>query len=94
MPRWLAHLLVTLGWLLTPFWAWGASFFGAWVGARVAARWSDPVIMVGVVVGVAAATGLGGLWLWITWMRRLPHRLSHRMAPRRPSAEAKAAPGD
>ncbi len=67
---------------------------GVWIGARIAARWSDPVAMVGVVVGVAAVAGLGGLGLWVRWMRRLPHRLSRRMAPRRPSRETDAAPAD
>jgi len=91
MPRWLAHAIVIVGWLLTPVWAWGASFFGAWLGARLAVRLSDPVAMIAVAGLVGLVAGLGTLWLWVRQMRRLPHRLSHHMAPRR-SQEVKIAP--
>lgn len=91
MPRWLAHALVAIGWLLTPGWAWGAAFLGAWAGARLSAGWSDPVAMLAATAGAAAAASLGGLWVWVRVMRRLPHWLSRRMAPRQ-QAEAKVAP--
>jgi hypothetical protein len=46
-------------------------------------------------LAVAGLAGVGGglaaLWLWVRLMRRLPHRLSHHMAPRR-SQEVKVAP--
>ncbi len=82
MPRWLAHALVVLGWLLTPGWAWGAAFLGAWAGARMSAGWSDPVAMLATTGGSAAAASLAGLWIWVRLMRRLPHWLARRMAPR------------
>ncbi len=82
MPRWLAHLLVVVGWLLTPVWAWGASYLGLWLGAIVALRFSSPIAMV--IVAGLGAVGLGFtvLWVWIRFMRRLPHLISHHMAPR------------
>ncbi|HEY3280625.1 MAG TPA: hypothetical protein VGJ83_08930 [Gemmatimonadales bacterium] len=82
MPRWLAHLLVVLGWLLTPLWAWGASYLGLWLGAVVALRFSGPVVMM-IVAGLGAVgLGFAVLWVWVRFMRRLPHLLSHLMAPR------------
>ena len=82
MPRWLAHLLVVVGWLLTPLWAGGASYFGLWLGAHVALRFSNPVTML-VVAGLAALlVGFVVLWAWVRFMRRLPHLISHLMAPR------------
>ena len=91
MPRWLAHAIVVIGWLLTPLWAWGASFFGAWLGARLAVRLSDPLAMVALAGVVGLGFGLAALGLWVRLMRRLPHRLSHHMAPRR-SQEVTIAP--
>lgn len=93
MPRWLAHAIVVVGWLLTPLWAWGASFLGAWVGARLAMGLDSPTAMLAVAGAIALGGGLGALWLWVRMMRRLPHRLAHRMAPRR-SQEAKVAPAE
>lgn len=82
MPRWLAHLLVVVGWLLTPLWAWGASYLGLWLGALVASGFSSPLAML-VVAGLGALVlGFGVLWGWVRFMRRLPHLLSHHMAPR------------
>jgi NhaP-type Na+/H+ or K+/H+ antiporter len=82
MPRWLAHLLVVLGWLLTPLLAWGASYFGLWLGAFVALRFSNPLVMLAVACLGALLVGFVVLWVWVRFMRRLPHLLSHRMAPR------------
>ena len=90
MPRWLAHSLVVLGWLLTPLLAWGASFVGLWAGAFVGLRFTRPLVMLGVAGGVAALAGLGALAVWVRFMRRVPHLLSHHMAPR-PSEEHSAA---
>lgn len=82
MPRWLAHLLVVVGWLVTPAWAFGASYLGLWLGALVALRFSSPLAML-VVAGLGALlVGFAVLWGWVRFMRRLPHLLSHRMAPR------------
>ncbi len=82
MPRWLAHLLVVLGWLLTPVLAWGASYVGLWAVALVAIHVGDPLVMLGVVGACAAIAGFTVIWLWVRFMRRLPHLLSHHMAPR------------
>ena len=82
MPRWLAHLLVVFGWLLTPVLAWGASYVGLWAGALVAMRFSQPLTMLAVAGSGAALCGLGALAAWVRFMRRVPHLLSHHMAPR------------
>jgi len=86
MPRWLAHALVVVGWLLTPLWAWGASFFGMWVGAHVALRFTSPLALIAPAVLGAAVCGFGTLWIWVRFMRRAPHLLAHHMASR-PSLE-------
>ena len=82
MPRGLAHLLVVCGWLLTPVLAWGASYVGLWAGALVAMRFSQPVTMLAVAIAGAAVSGLTALAAWVRFMRRVPHLLSHHMAPR------------
>lgn len=82
MPRWLAHLLVVLGWLLTPVWAWGASHLGLWLGALIALQLESPLAMLLVAVLGAVVLGFGMLLIWVRFMRRLPHLLSHHMAPR------------
>ena len=41
--RWLRLVYRIFGWLLTPFLAWAASFFGAVAGALIAMRIEDPV---------------------------------------------------
>ncbi|MGH7673973.1 MAG: hypothetical protein ACREMV_01770 [Gemmatimonadales bacterium] len=82
MPRWLAHLLVVVGWLLTPVLAWGASYVGLWAAALVAVHVGDPIVMLGVVGVCAALAGFSVIALWVRFMRRVPHLLSHHMAPR------------
>jgi hypothetical protein len=82
VPRWLAHLVVVCGWLLTPVLAWGASYVGLWAGALVAMRFSQPVTMLAVAGAGAVLFGLGALAAWVRFMRRVPHLLSHHMAPR------------
>jgi hypothetical protein len=82
VPRWLAHLLVVVGWFITPGLAWLASYVGLWAGALVATRFSDPVTMLGVAGGAALLAGFTTIALWVRFMRRLPHLLSHHMAPR------------
>ena len=86
MPRWLAHLLVVLGWLLTPVFAWGASYAGLWLGALVGMRVSNPLAMLAIAGAGAALLGFAALAIWVRVMRRVPHLLSHLMAPR-PSQE-------
>ncbi len=82
MPRWLAHLLVVGGWLCTPVLAWVASYVGLWLGALVATGSSRPLAML-LIGGLGAAlSGFTALAVWIRFMRRVPHLLSHHMAPR------------
>src|SRR3989442_16007227 len=82
MPRWLAHLLVVVGWLLTPAWAWAASHVGLWLPALVALRFENPVAVLAVAGAGALVSGFAVLWTWVRFMRRPPHLLSHHMAPR------------
>jgi len=82
VPRWLAHLLVVVGWLLTPVLAWSASYAGLWAGALVATGFTRPVTMLVVAAAVATFSGFTALFVWVRFMRRVPHLLSHHMAPR------------
>ena len=82
MPRWLAHLLVVVGWLLTPVLGWGASFVGLWVGAAVGMRFVNPLTMLAIAGAGAALFGVATLVTWLRFMRKVPHLLSHHMAPR------------
>ncbi len=94
MPRWLAHLLVVVGWLLTPLWAWGASYLGLVLGALIAVRFTSPLAMLVVAVLGAVLVGFVVLWLWVRFMRRLPHLLSHLMAPRASEEQTAIAAAD
>jgi hypothetical protein len=91
MPRWFAHLLIILGWLLTPVWAWAASHVGLWLGALVALRLQNPFAMLAIAGFSAFVFGFAVLWTWIRFMRHLPHLLSHHMAPREGASEEHAA---
>jgi len=82
MPRWLAHLLVVVGWVLTPVLGWGASFVGLWVGAAVGMRFANPLTMLAIAGAGAALFGVTTLITWLRFMRKVPHLLSHHMAPR------------
>jgi hypothetical protein len=82
VPRWLAHSLLVVGWLLTPIWAWAASHVGLWAGALVALRFDSPFVMLAIAGFSALLFGFAVLWIWIRFMRYLPHLLSHHMAPR------------
>ena len=82
MPRWLAHLLIVVGWLLTPVLAWSASYVGLWAGALAATGFTRPVTMLVVAAAVATLCGFTALFIWVRFMRRVPHLLSHHMAPR------------
>jgi hypothetical protein len=94
VPRWLAHLLVVLGWLLTPLLAWAASYFGLWVGALAALHFPRPVVMLAVAGLGAALFGFAALALWVAFMHRLPHLLSHHMAPRASQEQTAVAAAD
>jgi hypothetical protein len=86
MPRWLAHACVVVGWLLTPLWAWGASFFGMWLGAHVVLQSRSLFALIAPGLAGAAICGFSTLLIWVRFMRRVPHLLAHHMAPR-PSLE-------
>ncbi len=94
MPRWLAHLLIVLGWLLTPGWAWAASHVGLWLGAMIALRFTSPFAMLAIAGAGALIFGFAVLWTWVRFMRRLPHLLSHLMAPRESEEHAAIAAAD
>jgi hypothetical protein len=94
MPRWLAHTCIVVGWLLTPVLAWGASYVGLMLGATLGVRFAQPLAMLGVAVGGAAVLGFGALFGWVWFMRRVPHLLSHHMAPRASQEETAIATGD
>ncbi|PYO94629.1 MAG: hypothetical protein DMD62_05145 [Gemmatimonadetes bacterium] len=94
MPRWLAHLLVVTGWLLTPAWAWAASHVGLWLGALIAVRFDSPIVMLSIAGFSALLFGFMVLWVWVRFMRRLPHLLSHHMAPRASEEHAAIAAAD
>ncbi len=87
MRRSVAHLLVVVGWLLTPGLAWGASYAGMWLAAGLALHLTSPAAMLGLAVGGAVLAGVAVLVAWVRFMRRLPHLLSHHMAPRRSEAQ-------
>lgn len=94
MPRWLAHFCVVVGWLLTPVLAWGASYLGLMLGALVAVRLTGPIAMLATAGAGAVVLGFGALFGWVHFMRRLPHLLSHLMAPRASREHPAIATGD
>jgi hypothetical protein len=94
VPRWLAHLFVVVGWLLTPGLAWGAAYVGLWATARFALRLGSPLAMLGTAAAGAALASLAVLFAWVRFMRRLPHWLSHHMARRRSEAHRVFPTGD
>src|SRR2546426_12505034 len=91
MPRWLAHLLVVLGWLVTPLLAWGAAYAGLWVGALVGTRFAQPLTMLAVAGLGAASFGFSALALWVRFMRRGAALPSPPMAARPSQGESAAA---
>jgi hypothetical protein len=70
--RWLRLVFRVFGWLLTPFLAWAASFFGAVGGALIAMRVEDPVDGLVVTALCGAATGFAAIILWLHYLRRSP----------------------
>jgi uncharacterized membrane protein YeaQ/YmgE (transglycosylase-associated protein family) len=68
--RWLRALVRVFGWLLTPFLAWAASFFGAVLGALLAMRVREPrngVLVTAVVGGVVSFVAIH---FWLRLLRR------------------------
>jgi hypothetical protein len=70
--RWVRLIFRIFGWLLTPFLAWAASFFGAVAGALIAMRLEDPFRGLAVTAICGAVTGFAGLVLWLEYLRRSP----------------------
>lgn len=70
--RWIRLLFRIFGWLLTPFLAWAASFFGAVGGALIALRMEDPVRGLAVMALCGALTGFAALIAWLEYLRRSP----------------------
>jgi hypothetical protein len=70
--RWIRLLFRIFGWLLTPFLAWAASFFGAVGGALIAMRMEDPVRGLAVMALCGALTGFAALIGWLEYLRRSP----------------------
>jgi hypothetical protein len=94
MPRWLAHFCIVVGWLLTPALAWVASYLGLTFGAVVAVRFTTPAAMLVTAAAGAAVLGFGTVFLWVRFMRRVPHLLSHVMAPRASQEHTAIVSGD
>ena len=70
--RWVRLIFRIFGWLLTPFLAWAASFFGAVAGALIAMRLEDPFRGIAVTAICGAVTGFAGLVVWLEYLRRSP----------------------
>lgn len=70
--RWVRLLFRIFGWLLTPFLAWAASFFGAVAGALLALRLDDPVRGLAVTAICGGLAGFACLIGWLRFLRRSP----------------------
>ncbi len=70
--RWIRLLFRVFGWLLTPFLAWAASFFGAVGGALIAMKMEDPVQGLAVTALCGALTGFATLVVWLHYLRQTP----------------------
>src|SRR5437016_9522965 len=90
----MAHLLVVVGWLMTPIWAWAASHVGLWLGALVGLRFVNLFVLLVIAGSGAFLFGFAVLWTWVRFMRHLPPLLSHHMAPRASEEHAAIAAAD
>lgn len=70
--RWLRLFFRAFGWLLTPFMAWAASFFGCVAGAMLATRIRDPITGVIVTAVLGGLAGFTGLMAWLHLLRSSP----------------------
>ena len=70
--RVLRLFLRVFGWLLTPFMAWAASFFGCVAGEVIATTISDPKQGLYLSAGLGALAGFVTLILWLRLLRRSP----------------------
>lgn len=64
--------LRVFGWLLTPFMAWAASFFGCVAGEVIATTIADPKKGLILSAGLGALAGFVTLILWLRLLRRSP----------------------
>jgi sensor c-di-GMP phosphodiesterase-like protein len=71
-------LVRLVGWLLTPFIAWAASFIGALLGASIARGVESPRTGLIITLVCGAIAGLGTLGVVIHYLRRSP-RLRHAL---------------
>jgi multisubunit Na+/H+ antiporter MnhE subunit len=71
--RWVRLILRVFGWLLTPFLAWAASFFGAVIGALVAMRLREPRTGLLVTGAIGAIAGFLTILVWLRVLRRSRH---------------------
>jgi hypothetical protein len=76
--RFLRFLVRLVGWLLTPFIAWAASFVGALIGAVIARRLVSPTSGLILTAVCGAIAGFGTLAVVIHYLRRSP-RLRHAL---------------
>jgi hypothetical protein len=60
----------------------------------VALRFTNPIAMLAIAMAGAFLFGFAVLWVWLLFMRRLPHLLSHHMAPRASEEHAAIAAAD
>jgi uncharacterized membrane protein len=74
-----SRAVTLLGWLLTPFVVWAASFCGGWLGAVIGRRVGGPF---GGIEWIVLGAVLGGVTALIAWYRRLRHR-AHPAVPDR-----------
>jgi hypothetical protein len=70
--RWLRLLFRIFGWLLTPFLAWAASFFGAVAGALLAMKVADPIQGLVLTAVCGAIAGFAALLAWLNYLRQSP----------------------
>ena len=70
--RWVRLFFRIFGWLLTPFLAWAASFFGAVAGALLALKMEDPVRGLAVTAVCGGIAGFACLIAWLQYLRRSP----------------------
>lgn len=70
--RWVRLFFRAFGWLLTPFMAWAASFFGCVAGEVFASSLADPVTGLIISAACGAAAGFLMLILWLRLLRSSP----------------------
>lgn len=70
--RGLRLLFRIFGWLLTPFLAWAASFFGAVAGALLAMKLGDPFRGLAITALCGGLAGFACLIAWLRYLRQSP----------------------